>query len=89
MIQHYEQNMSSLLEALESNSEVYVTFRTKTNTTRVMRCSNQLSNIPEDHHAGRFETLLNADYLVCAYDLQHSAWRSFRKDSVISYAVTS
>lgn len=84
---NHEQSIPSLLEALQSNPEVLVTFRTKAGTERVMRCSKQLTAIPEDKHEGRFDTRLNGESIVCVYDFQNSAWRSFRKDSVISFIV--
>lgn len=77
--------VASLLDALEDNELVLVTFRTKTGTNRVMGCTRLLAYIPEDKREGRFEPQLNKDSIVCVYDFQNSAWRSFRKDSVISF----
>ena len=79
--------ISSLLTALESTPEVIVTFRTKRGDNRAMRCSKLLEAIPEDHHDGRNDYRLQGESIVCVYDFQNSAWRSFRKDSVISFEV--
>lgn len=82
-----EQLIESLLYALETNFEVDVTFTTKLGKTRVMRCSRYLPAIPEDQHEGEHDFRLNHESIIAVYDFQNSAWRSFRKDSVISFEV--
>jgi len=79
--------ITSLLNDLQSSDMVLVTYKTKTGTTRVMGCTKMLSAVPEELHEGRFDRQLNREDIVCVYDYQNSAWRSFRHDSVISYTV--
>lgn len=68
-------------------SPVLVKFNTKTGKVRVMRCTRNLDLVPERLHDGINDFRLNGDSIIAVYDLQNSAWRSFRKDSVISYEV--
>lgn len=87
MTQNKENLIQSLLAALEINSLVLVKFRTKTGTERVMGCTKNLSYVPEELHEGRFDYRLNHESIICVYDFQNSGWRSFRRDSVISFTV--
>lgn len=80
-------NIPSLELALTANNLVYVTFKTKAGTTRVMGCTKFLESIPENEHDGRFDSKLNHESIVCVWDYQNSAWRSFRKDAVIGFEV--
>jgi hypothetical protein len=89
MTNRNEHYINGLVEALQSNPEVVVTFRTKAGTERAMRCSKHLESIPEEQHSGKDDFRLNGDAIICVYDFQNSAWRSFRKDSVISFEILS
>lgn len=82
-----EQLIKSLELTLETHSTVFVTFTTKTGKERTMRCSRLFSSIPEQYHDGATDFRLNGDSIIAVFDFQNSAWRSFRKDSVISFEV--
>lgn len=75
--------IASLYLALESQENVYVTFTTKRGVERTMHCS-RASNVPIQ---GKDDPKLNHPSIIAVYDYQNSAWRSFRKDSVISFVV--
>lgn len=75
--------IESLEIALEHYEDVYVTFATKRGTERTMHCSRG-SNVPPQ---GKDDSRLNGPLIIAVYDYQNSAWRSFRKDSVISYKI--
>lgn len=74
-----------LVDSLETNDLNIVKFKTKTGTMREMACTRVLSAIPEFQHDGRFEPQLNREQIICVYDFTNSAWRAFRKDSVVSF----
>jgi hypothetical protein len=76
--------IESLQNALESFKDVYVTFSTKRGTNRTMHCSRKSGDVPQE---GKDDFKLNGPAIVAVYDYQNSAWRSFRKDSVISFEV--
>ena len=82
-----EQLIKTLLNALESYSTVFVKFHTKLGKERTMRCSRLFSSIPEQYHEGVDDFRINGDSIIGVFDFQNSAWRSFRKDSVISFEV--
>lgn len=71
-----------LLNLLEQREHVYITFLTKRNTEREMHCSRAISYVPQD---GKDDPKLNHESIIAVYDYQNSAWRSFRKDSVLYY----
>ena len=79
--------IASVLAALEANDLVFVTFRTKAGNNRLMGCTRKLSAVPEADHEGRFDYRLNHESIVCVYDFQNSAWRSFRRDSVVEFYI--
>lgn len=87
-IKNNAQLISKLLTALETNDLVLVTFTTKAGTQRVMGCTRNLSAVPEEQHDGINESKLNHESIVCVYDFQNSAWRSFRKDAVTKFEVS-
>lgn len=76
--------IESLKTALETFKDVYVTFTTKRDTKRTMHCSRKSGDVPEE---GKDDFRLNGPSIISVYDYQNSAWRSFRKDSVISFEV--
>lgn len=77
--------IANLLPTLEAYQHVFVRFQTKTGIPRTMTCTRNLEHVPTWNRNGRFDPLLNNEKIVCIYDYQNSAWRAFRKDSVISF----
>ena len=77
--------VKNLLSTLETHQHVFVKFQTKAGIPRTMTCTRNLKHVPECNWNGRFEPQLNKEKIVCIYDYQNSAWRAFRKDSVISF----
>ena len=75
--------IETLQTALERSEHVHVLFTTKKGTKRLMDCS-RASTVPSE---GRNEPKLNHPSIIAVYDHQNSAWRSFRKDSVINFEV--
>jgi hypothetical protein len=78
-----------LIETLDKNVEVAVTFKTKAGTTRTMQCTRMLSMIPQSDsgYVGIGDPKLDNASSIAVYDYQNSAWRAFRHDSVLSYEV--
>jgi hypothetical protein len=74
----------TLMGALERDLPVFVTFRTKRGYERTMECSRSVHCVPQD---GKDDPKLNNDKIIAVYDYQNSAWRSFRKDSVLYFEV--
>jgi len=64
---------------------VSVEFRTKRGTVRVMTCTRNLKNVPEEQRYGIKTPVLNQPGIVAVYDLMVFDWRAFRLDSIISY----
>lgn len=81
--------IETLIDTLNTNVEVGVTFKTKAGTTRTMQCTRLVSMIPESEsgYTGIGDTKLDNAASIAVYDYQNSAWRAFRKDSVINYVV--
>ncbi len=84
-----EHLIESLQNALESYPLVKVLFKTKMGKERMMFCTRYLSAIPEADHDGINDFRLNHESIIAVYDFQNSGWRSFRKDSVISFEATT
>lgn len=66
---------------------VEVVFTKKNGEKRVMRCTRKASLIPDEDMPKGVERAHNPE-VVKAYDLDKKAWRSFRKDSVISVSLS-
>jgi hypothetical protein len=79
------QLLNSLLKSLETQDLLLVTFLTKAGTHRVMGCTRKRSAIPSGLYEGIYEPKLNSDSIVCVFDFQNLGFRSFRKDSIISF----
>lgn len=79
--------IDSLITALENSQFVNVTFNTKAGHVRTMKCTRVLEYVPENERDGINNSKLNGPLIVCVWDYQNSAFRSFRKDSVISFEV--
>ena len=59
-----------------------VTFRKSDGSDRTMKCTLRSDLIPEAHKPTGKKTIKENEYTVRVYDLDKSAWRSFRFDSV-------
>jgi len=71
-------------KALELGN-VTVSFVKKDGSDRIMKCTLNMDNIPvESHPVGGNTTSPN---VMNVWDLDKSAWRSFRKDSVTEWKV--
>lgn len=73
---------------------IEITFTKLNGEQRVMNCTQNLAYIPEDKHPIKKEIDESAPVqpetestAIRAFDLDKGEWRSFRKDSVISYQV--
>lgn len=84
----HEDLITQLQTALEASEHVKVTFRTKLGKVRIMHCSRALQYIPEKEHSGREDFKINHSSIIGVWDFQNQAWRSFRKDAVISFEVS-
>jgi hypothetical protein len=71
---------NELKNELQSNS-VYVSFVKKDGTIRKMLCTLSESKIPSEHTPKGTGKAKSADVLS-VFDLEKSAWRSFRYDSI-------
>lgn len=69
------------LSGLKTGNMV-VTFIKKNGEERVMKCTQNLSNIPVDFHPTGFGPAYT-DMQVRVFDLDKQEWRSFRKDSIM------
>jgi hypothetical protein len=75
--------MNDLIERL-NEGVVIVNFMKATGHVRVLTGTRNLDMIPEDHHPTGNNASTNDD-VVRVFDMEAHGWRSFRKDSVISY----
>lgn len=73
--------MKNLIHKLKTE-QMLVTFTKKDGSVRAMLCTQNPDLIPEV----TYSTNTGPDHLVCVWDLEKEAWRSFKKDSIISYA---
>lgn len=78
-----------LLEMLEKSIPVKVNFLTKRHTIRVMTCTRNLENVPEEKRDGIKIPELNQPGIIAVYDFLVSDWRAFRLDSVIHFETES
>lgn len=72
--------MEKLLEKLKTE-KMLVCFVKKDGTTRTMLCTQN------QEYTGVITYSQNTgpEHLICVWDLEKEDWRSFRKDSVLSY----
>lgn len=80
-------NIEELQTALEKYEYVIVNFRTKSGKIRRMECTRNLDFIDPEDHYGINDFRLVGPLIIAVWDWEHSAWRSFRKDSVIDFRV--
>ena len=83
-----EDLIKQLQTTLEASEHVVVMFRTKLGKIRTMHCSRALQYIPENEHSGREDFKIIHDSIIGVWDFQNQAWRSFRKDAVISFEIS-
>jgi len=77
--------IDTLINALDE-AEVEVKFEKANGDIRVIHGTRNLDLIPsDDHPKGTGNTV--PESVVTVYDLDAAGWRSFRKNSVISYTV--
>jgi len=75
-----------LKEALQKN-EVGITFTKRDGTERRMQCTLSTSRIPGEHlpkGTGDTSTSKTSTEALAVFDIEKSAWRSFRWDSIKS-----
>lgn len=76
--------MNKLLEMLQ-NERVLVTFTKRDGSQRDMLCT-QRQDLIESKTYSRSQ---GPEGIVCVWDLEKEAWRSFKSDSVITYRKAS
>jgi hypothetical protein len=70
-----------LTTLLSESYPTTITFTKKDGTTRVMKCTRNMDNIPEDKRpSGTMENASNK--VIKAFDLDKQEWRSFSQTSV-------
>lgn len=72
-------------EKLNSGETLTVTFTKSNGEERVMKCTQNMQYIPEDKRP-KNESAPKAQGLMVVWDIDKSDWRSFKLDTVISYA---
>jgi hypothetical protein len=77
-------DIDTLLNQLHTN-QVEVTFTKVTGEQRTMRCTLNESFLPAQKETTKTKTP-NPD-VIPVFDLEKNAWRSFRKDSIVSFEV--
>lgn len=75
--------MSDLKEMLKE-AIVTVKFTKMDGTERVMKCTQNMSYIPEESRP-KTESTPKAQGLVTVWDTEKNGWRSFKENSVLSY----
>lgn len=83
-----DENIQKITEHL-FKGVVHVNFIKKDGTTRYMRCTLVKDSIPEEQHPKSWSSTEPKEQekkpVVTVYDLDKKEWRSFRKDSVVSW----
>ena len=74
----YTQNIRQMLMR-----EAVIRFRKANGEERSMRCTKDLTKIPEDSHPKGVGQTSDSEQVCCVWDLDKQAWRSFRYDSII------
>lgn len=76
------------LSELLHNNVVNVKFKKINGDERLLRCTLQSKYIPESQ-TGSSRTKKPNDKVLSVWSIEDNGWRSFRKDSIISYEVNS
>lgn len=74
------------IKQLLSEGILTITFTKKNGDERTMRCTRDLKLIPEDKHPTGSSTNKEKAGVVPVFDIEIGEWRSFREDSIVSYA---
>jgi hypothetical protein len=69
-----------LVSLLSYGKPVTITFTKKDGTKRIMKCTRNMSNIPEQQHPKNETT--DSGTSVRAFDLEKKEWRSFIAENV-------
>jgi hypothetical protein len=77
---------ASLQECLWAGA-VKVKFKKVDGTERVMICTLKRDLIPEDQLPKGDSPKKSNDDVLPVFDIENNGWRSFRKDSVVTYQV--
>lgn len=73
----------ALIKALKEGN-VSVSFIKKDGTDRIMNCTLNMDTIPAESHPSGGSSPSNT---IAVWDLDKNGWRSFRKDSITSWAI--
>lgn len=74
-----------LLKTLRTTPSTIVTFTKVDKTERVMNCTLMEDHVPATTKGTETKsTKVQDDNVICVYDIDKKAWRSFRVDSVTS-----
>lgn len=79
--------IEKLIDDLKNNPMVFITFMTKMKVQRIMACTKDIDTVPQDKWEDQNNFKLVHDSIIAVFDLQNDAWRSIRKDSILSYVV--
>lgn len=77
-------NREALLKTLRTSPSTTVTFTKVDDTQRVMNCTLMEGHVPAAKTTETKSTRVQDDNVICVYDIDKKAWRSFRVDSVTS-----
>lgn len=77
---------ASLLECLWAGA-TKVKFKKTDGTERDMICTLKRDLIPEDQAPKGTGTAAKNENVIAVFDVENNGWRSFRKDSVITYQI--
>ena len=80
------------LKSLLQENVVTVSFNKKDGTLRTMLCTLDASHLPVVVKQESDETKVTkkqSDESIAVWDLEKKAWRSFRLDSIVSYATVA
>ena len=77
-------NREALLKTLRTSPSTTVTFTKVDDTQRVMNCTLMEGHVPVAKTTETKSTRVQDDNVICVYDIDKKAWRSFRVDSVTS-----
>lgn len=76
-------NFDTLVSDLRAGERV-INFTKRDGTVRRLRCTLQEGRIPPNTNASSTESKVPNPNTLVVWDVEKSAWRSFRKDSVLN-----
>jgi predicted RNA-binding protein with RPS1 domain len=74
--------LKNLREYLTLNNPVRVKFTKQDGTEREMLCTQNLNQIPENHHPKGSYSNITSSTNIKVFDLEKNDWRSFNEDTV-------